>query len=228
MLGYVKEKLFLLKHRKDISDIHQIMWVYTFVFVVWGLYRLLFPVHVWIEETILKFLVFGVPTFWVVFYKEKRSLEDLGMSTRGLIVSLYFGLLFGLWLAVFGNVVSFINDGSLGFNLDLTVSDFRDLLVLGLFTAFWEQILFMGYMLPRLVRALRHEMLAISIVALLFAVLHMPIQIVSGVGFAQLTIRFILLFTLEFGNGVLYLRFKNLAAPIFAHLAWGSVIFLFG
>lgn len=228
MIGHIKERLMLLNRKKELSDLHQVLWVYSFVFVIWGVYRLLFPVHVWIEETILKFIVFGIPTFWVVFYRDKKTLEDLGMSTRGLIVSLYFGLLFGLWLAVFGNVVSFINDGSIGFNPNLTVADFRDLLVLGLFTAFWEQLLFMGYMLPRVIRDLRHELLGILVVALLFATLHMPVQIVSGASVAQILVRFILLFSLEFGNGVLYSRFKNLAAPIFAHMVWGSVIYLFG
>lgn len=228
MIGHIKERIFLFRNRKRIADLHQVLWVYTIVFIVWGLYRLQFPISVWIEETLLKFLVFGLPVFWVVLRKEKGRLEDLGMTTKGLIASMYFGLLFGLWLAIFGNIVSFINQGSLGFNPNLTVALFRDLMVLGLFTAFWEQLLFMGFMLPRVVKDIKHESWAILIVALLFALLHMPIQFTYGVDFGQMIVRFVLLFSLGYGNGILYLRFKNLAAPIFAHLAWGSVIFLFG
>lgn len=209
-------------------DLHRVMWVYTIVFIIWGLYRLLFPINVWIEETLLKFVVFGLPTFWVVIHLEKKRLEDLGMTTKGLLVSIYFGLLFGLWLASFGNVVSFLSSGSLGFNPDLTVLDFRDLMILGLFTAFWEELLFMGYMLPRVVKDLKSEIGAIVFVALLFALLHAPVNLVQDATWQQVLIRVFLIFTLGFGNGVLYLRFKNLAAPIFAHLAWGSVIYLFG
>lgn len=228
MIGHISQRLMLFRRREQISDLHQVMWVYALVFIIWGLYRLLFPVNVWVEETILKFIVFGVPTFWVVLHKEKGRLEDLGMTTQGLVASLYFGLLFGLWLAIFGNVVSFVNDGSLGFNPNISILAFRDLMLLGLFTAFWEQLLFMGFMLPRVVKDIKQESWAIIIVAALFALLHMPIQFATGVGAAQIFIRFILLFSLEFGNGILYLRFRNLAAPIFAHLAWGSVIYLFG
>lgn len=228
MIGHIRERIFIFRKRQTLSDLHRVMWVYAVVFVVWGLYRLLLPTTVWLEETVLKFIVFGLPAFWVVLHKENGRLEDLGMTTKGLITSLYFGLIFGLWLAIFGNVVSFINNGSIGFNPQLTVTLFRDLMVLGLFTAFWEQLLFMGFMLPRVVNSLKQETWAILIVALLFALLHMPVQLAMGVDIGQILIRFALLFSLAYGNGILYLRFRNLSAPVFAHLAWGVVIFMFG
>lgn len=228
MFERIKAKLYMFRHRNQLAVLHEILWVYTGVFIVWGIYRFLFPMNVWVEETVLKFIVFGLPPLWVVLHKHKGSLEDMGMTTQGLVASLYFGLLFGLWLAIFGNVVSFVNNGSLGLNPNLTVLMFRDLLVLGLMTAFWEQLLFMGYMLPRMVTGLESESQAILAVAFLFALIHIPVQIASGVGMAQILLRFVLIFSLGYGNGILYLRFKNLAAPIFAHLAWGSVIFLFG
>ena len=228
MLTSLKDQLFVLRHKKDLSDLHQVMAVYTFVFLIWGIYRLLFPVNVWVEETVLKFLVFGVPVFFVVLRKEKGRLDDLGMTTKGLIVSLYFGLLFGIWLAVFGNIISFLSSGNLGFNPDLTVADFEKLMILGLFTAFWEQLLFAGYMLPRIIKDLKNETAGIVLTSFLFSILHVPVQLVTGATPEQVIIRFLLLFTLMFGNSILYLRFKNLAAPIFAHLSWGAVIYLFG
>lgn len=214
--------------RRRMTDLHQVLAVYTFVFLVWGIYRQLFRLPEAFEETVLKFLVFGVPVFFVVLVKEKGKLEDLGMVTKGMVASLYFGLLFGLWLAVAGNVVAFLRDGGIGFNPDIGVAEFGNLMLLGLVTAFWEQLFFMGYMLPRVMANLRHELISVLVVAILFAVIHLPIQIAQDVELSQLFIRFVLLFTLGFGNGVLYLRFRNLIAPIFSHLAWGSVIYLFG
>jgi len=108
------------------------------------------------------------------------------------------------------------------------VEMFGNLMILGLVTSFWEELLFMGYFLPRIVKDLGSEVVAVAVVALMFAVLHVPIQVAQGVETAQIVVRFILLYSLGFGNAVLYLRMKNLAAPIFAHLAWGSVIYLFG
>lgn len=214
--------------KSKIIDFHRVMVVYVVVFLVWGLYRLLFRLPEWFEETVLKFIVFGGPVFWVVLNKEKKNLSDLGMITKGLLASLYFGLLFGLWLAVLGNMVAFVRDGGVNFNPEMTVAAFGELMLLGLVTAFWEQLLFMGYMLPRVFKDLGNEWVAVVLIGFLFALLHVPIQIAQEVELNQLVVRFILLFSLGFGNGVLYLRLKNLAAPIFAHLAWGSVIYLFG
>ncbi len=225
----LSDKFFAWRHKGEINQMRQVMWVYTLVFLVWAIYRQLFFLPTWFEEVFLKAIVFGLPVFWVVLKREKKNLESLGMVTKGLLISIYLGLLLGLWMAVLGNIVAFFREGGVVFNQDLGVKEFGDLMLLGLVTAFWEELLFMGYMLPRVVKNLGgDELVGVGFVAVLFALIHVPIQISEGVELAQIFLRFILLFSLGFGNGVLYLRFKNLAAPIFAHLAWGSVIYLFG
>jgi membrane protease YdiL (CAAX protease family) len=228
MLAALTDQLFFWRRKDEIEDLHRVLVIYVFVFLVWGLYRLLFRLPEVLEETLLKALVFGVPVFWVVLREEKRHLADLGMRTQGLLASVYFGLLFGLWLAFLGNVLAFLRDGGIQVNPDVSVAVFGNLMLLGLVTAFWEQLLFIGYFLPRLVKDLKGEMVALLVVGFMFALIHMPIQLAQGVGLDQIIVRFLLLYSLGFGNGVLYLRFKNLAAPIFAHVAWGSVIYLFG
>ena len=228
MLASIKERIWRARHKTKLSDLHRVIRVYSFVFLVWGLYRLLFRLPVEIEEMVLKFLVFGAPVFYVVLKVEKKSLESLGMVTDGLMASLYFGLLFGLWLAVFANILRFLQTGGLAMATEITVQEFGQVAMLGLVTALWEELLFMGYMLPRMVKDLGSEWLGVGMVAGLFVLIHLPSMLANGVGIDQVVVRSILLFTLGFGNGVLYLRFKNLAAPIFSHLAWGSVIFLFG
>lgn len=217
-----------IKEKKQ-NQLHQVLVLYALVFLVWGAYRVFLPpANEWLEEIFLKGAVFGLPVIGVVLWVEKKTLSSLGMTTKGLLVAMYFGLLFGLWLAVLGNVVSFLRDGGISFNTQLGVVDFGNLMILGLITAFWEQLMFSGYMLPRLVRDLDGELVGVVLMALAFAVIHVPVQVAAGVSLVQMLIRFVLLFSLGFGNGVMYLRLKNLAAPIFAHLAWGSVIYLFG
>ncbi|MFC1751276.1 type II CAAX prenyl endopeptidase Rce1 family protein, partial [Pseudomonadota bacterium] len=208
-LSVVGEKLYWWSNKRKLVDLHRVTSIYVFVFVVWGLYRLLFRLPEWFEETVLKALVFGMPVMLVVYKLEKKDWSQLGMVTRGLLSSLYFGLLFGLWLAVLGNIMAFLRDGGVRFNPDMTVAAFGDLMLLGLVTAFWEQLLFMGYFLPRVVKDIGSELAGVALVALMFALLHVPIQVAQGVELPQIIIRFILLYSLGFGNGVLYLRLKN-------------------
>lgn len=228
MAEEVREKIFLMKHKKEITDLHRVMWVYTGIFLVWGLYRLVLRLPVWFEETVLKMMVFGWPVFWVVLHREKKRLEDLGMTTKGLLIAIYLGVFLGGGMGVLGRLAMFIRTGGIRFNPDATSAEFGNLLLLGLATAFWEELVFMGYMLPRVVKDLKNEWAGVIMVAVMFALLHVPILLVEKTDPGQILVRFFLLMSLAVANGILYLRFKNLAAPVFAHVLWGSVIYLFG
>lgn len=218
----------MLTHKRQLLDLHRVLAVYTLIFLVWGVYRLTLPLPVAIEEVFVKGLVFGVPVFYVILVKEKQSLESLGMTTKGLVKALYFGVGFGVSLALMANLMVLVRGGVFDLIPRVGGKEFGDLMILGLVTAFWEQLVFAGYMLPRVVKDLNSELVGLGLVALMFSLIHLPVQLAASVAFQDVLVRLFLLFTLGFGSGLLYLRFKNLAAPIFAHLAWGGVIFLFG
>lgn len=222
------QKNFVKKHKKQLSDLHQAVWVYVIVFLVWGLYRLVFRMPEWVEEVFLKMVVFGFPVLWVTLVKQKKGLESLGMTTKGLVASLYLGVLLGLWWVVIGKMTVFIASGGLVFNPSVDTKVFGNLMLLSLFTAFWEELLFMGFLLPHFLADTKSEFFSLIMVGVMFSLLHLPIQLATGVDPAQIVTRMILLLMMSVGNGVLYLRFKNLAAPVFSHLVWGSVIYLFG
>jgi len=243
----IKEKVYLLTHRKQVADLRRVVWVYGFVFVVWGLYRLIFRMPIWFEETVLKGLVFGGPVLWMVWREKAPSfaltsfgeakgkvrkleevLESLGMRTGGLLAAVYLGVFMGLWLGVIGRVAWFVRTGEVVFNPGLSVTELSSLMLLGLVTAFWEELLFMGYMLPRVVKDVGSELVGVLVVATAFAALHVPVLVVEGVGLGQIIVRVLLLLTLSVANSILYLRFRNLAAPVFAHLIWGAAIYVFG
>lgn len=216
------------KQMRRLNDLHQAVWVYVVVFLVWGLYRLVFRMPEWVEEVFLKMVIFGFPVLWVTLVKQKKGLESLGMTTKGLVSSLYLGVLLGLWWVVVGKITLFISSGGLVFNPSVDVRMFGSLMLLSLFTAFWEELLFMGFLLPHFIADTKSEFFSLIMVGVMFALLHLPIQLATGVEFGQIVTRMILLLMMSVGNGVLYLRFKNLAAPVFSHLVWGSVIYLFG
>ena len=228
MMSGWREKLFVKTHKAELGDLHQAVWVYVLVFLVWGVYRLFFRLPEWIEEVFLKMVVFGGPVLWVTLKKQKKSLASLGMSTKGLVSSVYLGVLLGLWWVVVGKITVFVASGGLVLNPQVGVKMFGELMFVSLFTAFWEELLFMGFLLPKFVQDTKSELLSLVSVGVMFALLHLPIQLATQVQAGQIVTRLILLLMLSVGNGVLYLRFKNLAAPVFSHLVWGSVIYLFG
>ena len=101
-------------------------------------------------------------------------------------------------------------------------------MVLALATALTEQVLFMGYLLPRFQREWKNEWLSTTVVATLFAVLHLPVLVFYyRLGAAAVFGQFLLSFILAFGNSVLMLRLKNIAAPILSHALWGMAVLLF-
>ncbi|EKE20523.1 MAG: hypothetical protein ACD_7C00540G0001, partial [uncultured bacterium] len=157
MWAHVKEKLFVKEHQRQISDLHRVMWVYTVVFLVWGLYRMIIRLPVAVEEVGLKAVVFGLPVFWVVVKKEKKSLSSLGMKMEGLLVSMYLGIFLGVVMGVMGKVAEWVREGAISFNELAKVAEFGNMMFLGLFTAFWEELLFMGFMLPRVVKDVKNE-----------------------------------------------------------------------
>jgi membrane protease YdiL (CAAX protease family) len=202
--------------------------VYLFGLIVWGGYRWLSPLPVWIEEIFLKGLVFGLPVFWMVFGREKQGFASLGMTTKRLFEAVYLGLSLGAFFWVFGQVVNWFRyqgGVTLG-EIWPTSAEFGALLLLAMVTAWWEELLFMGYLLPRLVKLMAAEGRAVWLTAGLFTLINVPAIWGRGAGLAQAGLQVGLLCTLGLGNGVLMLRTKNLAAPILTHALWGVTMYL--
>lgn len=220
--------MWIFSNKIKVNELHRGAWVYIMVLIAWGLYRLIFRLPDWIEELVLKPVMFGLPVLVVTQLVEKKKLASLGIQWKGLWQSVYVGLLFGLWLAVLGNALAFVREGGVELNVVIGLNQWVGLLLLGMSTAFWEQLLFMGFCLPRVVAMVKNELMAVGLVALMFSLLYLPLQVVSGFALPVVLLRLVLVYSLAFGNGVLMLRYKNLAAPVLAHFAWGSVIYMFG
>mgnify|MGYP001516673329 CR=1 FL=1 len=103
---------------------------------------------------------------------ERRPFSDLGLSLKGHVKGLWYGLLMAILLYLFGFGISFV----LG-EIEVTGFQFKPLDLLGswvffLLVALFEEILMRGYILGRLLHTTMNKFLALFISAALFAFMH--------------------------------------------------------
>lgn len=228
ILERLNNQWFLIREKKHLQVWHRVIGLYTFVLIVWGFFRLLSPLPVWIEEVFVKALVLGLPVFYVTIKKEKKDLSSLGIGTKNFFESVYLGLSLGAFFWFFGQLSNFIrNKGALTFKeIQPTSPEFGGFLLLALITAWWEELLFMGFILNRLLKVISEEWKAVIITSAMFCLMYIPNMIVKGVFIWQMLLQIILLFSLGLGNSILMLRTKNLIAPILSHALWGAMIYV--
>jgi membrane protease YdiL (CAAX protease family) len=229
MLAKLYERVYVWRKHKQIVTWHRVIGLYAFVFIVWGMYRaVLFRMPVWIEEVVLKGLVFGLPVFWLAIRREGHALKDLGVTSKRIFESVYIGISLGVLLGVVGQVGNIVRHGSLTLaSYQLHSEDVGIYIILALITAFWEGLLFFGYILLKLSR-ITHELRAAGITAVLYSFIHLPaLLLIQNLGIGQVLLSAVLLGLLGFGSAILMLRYQNLAAPIMVQALWGVTVFLF-
>ena len=232
MINHLRDRFFIFRHKGEYRALHDLSRFYVYLLVVWGFYRVLFRFPVWVEEFVLKPLVFVIPVFLKVRREEdswKKRLGSLGISWKNLFAALAFGLSLGVFYLFVGRLGQFFRFGGIVSNpYGSPLGNPILVLTLAFATAISEELAFMGYLLPRLQRVWKDEWKSATSVALLFAAIHMPILIFSYRYPASLVVgQFLLTFVLGFGNSVLMLRLKNVAAPILSHALWGMAVLLF-
>ena len=223
----LKDRLFLIKEKKHLVVWREMAWFYVLLIMLWGIYRLFFRFPILIEEVFFKALVFGLPVWWLA-RRNKWSLKSIGISGDGFFQSVYLGLGLGVILGFLGQLGNVIRHGTLVFeDFGLTSEMMGGFIILSLVTAFWEELVFMGYFLKRMSGVIANEQHRVIIIGLLFSFLHVPALWIQGMPMLQIVISLLLLTLLGMGNAILMLRQKNLIAPIMSHALWGVAVFLF-
>lgn len=222
----VFDKIF---HRERLSIKH-VFSLFCFIFAFWSLYRY-FPeiLPLWVEELILKPIIWLLPTFWLVRKIEKERFVSLGFTKKNLFPALYWGIGLGLVFAAEGLVTNILKYQGLhlpetGYSpLSLT-----GLLLLSFVTAFSEETVFRGYIFTRLWRIWKNEWLANFLSAFLFALIHLPIGIFV-LGYAPLVMLAYLFFVFVygFGSAFVFARSENIISAILMHVFWSWPIILF-
>lgn len=204
--------------------------LFSFIFVIWTFYRY-FPeiLPAWVEELVLKPIIWLGPTLWLVKKIEKEDLSSLGFTKKNLRLAFYWGGGLGVVFALEGlltNIFKYqgLNLSSFGF----TPRSFLAALAISFATALSEETVFRGYIFSRLLRLWKSEWRANLISALLFTVIYLPVSVfVLGyqplVMFGYLTFIFIY----GFASAFIFARSENLMASILLHVFWSWPIFLF-
>ena len=220
----------LSKHRSLSKEVtwEKLLLLYSSLLALWTFYRIFFQTSVWIEEVVIKGILFTLPLF-IIPIKEKNPFKALGITSVNFFQSVYLGISLGLILGLVGQAGNFIRHQTLLFsNFTVTSANIGAFLILSLITAFWEQLLFSGYFVRQCDRLTQNEIVIVSVSGFLFTLIHLPVLIfIQHIGLSQLILSAGLLFTLGTSCAILSLRLNNLIAPIMAHALWGVTIFLF-
>lgn len=216
-------------HRHQLSFKH-VAALFSFIFVIWAILRY-FPevLPVWVEELILKPIVWLLPTFWMVTQIEHQPLSSLGLTKKNLFPALYWGIGLGLVFAFEGLLTNIFKYRGLDLiKLNYDPATFLGLVGLSFVTAFSEETVFRGYLFNRLWQIWKNEWLANLVSAILFVVIHLPIG-VFVLGYAPLVMLAYLFFILVygFGSAFVFARTGNLISSILLHVFWSWPIILF-
>lgn len=214
----------------DITE-EPIFRVFGWILIVWTLYRYYFRGQPeWIDEFIVKPLVFVLPVFWYVLTREKRPLSSLGLTTKNFFPSLYIGLGFGVVFAIEGIVANYVKYGTLNIRPIEVISQYGlvSLVVLSLATSLWEEILNRGFLFNRLLERTKNLPYAAVLSTIFFMFLHVPI-LVTSLHFqgATLIMFFLTTFVLGLANALLLANTGSLVAPILVHIFWNMTVALY-
>lgn len=203
--------------------------LFTYLLIVWGLYRILFRLPDEIEELFIKPVIWLIPVLYFTLVKEKESLESIGVTFKNLFPAVYFAIALGALFGVVAMVLNFIKyGGTFNFGANLGSLPLLSSVGLSFATAISEEITFRGYILGRLGKALDNEITANLITSVLWTTVHIPVTIfilklALPAAFVYLTLTFVY----SIGAGFIYARTKNVFSPIFLHVLWEWPIILF-
>jgi len=195
--------------------------LFTFIFVVWGLYRLIFRLPENVEEIVLKPLIWLVPTFYLVFKKEKRGMESLGYTNKNLKKSIGKGLIFSLFFLVVGISLNYLKNGFFSFGGIFSKDIFWPTVLLSFITAISEETVFRCYIFNRMAEILKNDWLANLISSVGFCLVYLPISVfVYHYNLPQIFIFLTLTFLFSIGSGVLFSWTGSIWSSILVHVFW--------
>jgi len=199
---------------------------------LWTGYRLVGGFPEWIEETVLKGLIFGAPVLWEL---RRRAIKqsEFGLGTQRFWLGMYLGLGLGalyLTVAFAANVLRGVEMQTV--RLYLT-EGFWQLFLVSIFTSWWESLLFWGYgwtTLYHLFTKSDSQFAGFNATfwsAIVFIIFHLPLIFITQ-GFGEVSGFAILAISLfAFGQAIVYWKTKNLYTMTISHLLWGMMLLVY-
>lgn len=211
-------------------SLKHVLALFSFIFVVWAIYRY-FPgiLPVWVEELILKPIIWLLPVIWILRKIEHRPLSSLGFSRKNLFPSFYWGIGLGMVFALEGFLTNIFKYRGLNLpGVNYSSAIFLGQIGLSFATAISEEIVFRGYIFNRLWKIWRNEWWANLVSALLFMIIHLPISVfVLGYTPTAMIAYLFLVLVYGLGSGFIFARTNNIISCILLHVFWSWPIVLF-
>lgn len=200
---------------------------FTYLLIVWGLYRFIFKLPEEVEEFVVKPIVWLLPIAYVL-RKEKLGLSEVGLNVKTLFPSLYFVIGLGAVFAIEALLINFFKYGSLNFSSYIGDKTLLFSMAISLVTAFSEEISFRGFIFGRLNGILKSEWTASLIATGLWVIIHIPIVIfVRQWGLASSLLYLFVTALFGMGSNFVYARTKNVFASMILHVVWEWPLILF-
>ncbi len=212
---------------------HQVFIVWFLIFIVWAIYRAKFYLPEGVDEFFVKPLIFTLPVIFVVLYKEKKKIKDLGFDTdfKNIFLDLYLGVVIGVLFALEGLFTNYLKYGKFSFLPLLSVKvsgGIIPFLILNIFSSLWEEILGRGYLYNRLYLISGRQFGSAFTSSFLFLLLHIPIMFTRlHLMEFSLLIYPISILLLGITNCYLFSLRKSLVLPILVHAFWNMTVALY-
>lgn len=201
--------------------------VWLFIFISWSIYRLFFIFPEWIDELVIKPVVFLGPILYLL-NKEKKGINDIGLKKGHLFNDIYLGLFLGVLFALEGLVANYLKYGRFSFAplLPLKGTGVLIYIFLSLGTAFSEEILGRGFLFKRMFEESKNVFKAAGYSSFLFLCLHLPVAFMNLSSWT-LIVYLISVFILGMINSFLFKIRKTLTVPILVHAFWNMTVALY-
>jgi len=211
----------------------QVFIVWFVIFLAWALFRAYTSLPEWIDEYLAKPVIFVLPVFLIVIFREKKTVCTLGLCPSGkdFFLDLFIGVCIGIVFALEGLFSNYLKYGQFNF-MPLTAlreaGGITAFLALNIVSASWEEILGRGYLFQRLYLATGILWRAAFTSSFLFFLLHVPIIFtrlhLRGVPFLVYVMTTVLL---GVTNCYLLAWRKQLTLPILVHAFWNMTVALY-
>ena len=211
----------------NLVTMKRVLGVWLIIFILWSIYRFLFFFPEWVDELLVKPLVFLGPVFFLL-KKEKKSLSSLGIKNDNFFADLKIGVFLGGVFALEGLLANFLKYGRFSFApiLPLKGGGILFYLFLSLATSFSEEVLGRGFLFARLFKIWASLFKAATFSSILFLFLHLPIAF-KNLSSWTLFIYLLSVFILGIANSLIFNLRKTLVLPILVHAFWNMTVALY-
>jgi hypothetical protein len=180
-----------------------------------------------LEELVVKPVIWLVPLYFLI-KKEKANLASIGIVFNNFFKVVYFVLSLGFVFSFFALLINYLKYNGFAFAANIGEVTFWGAVGLSFITAVSEEVAFRGYLLTRLINTVKSEINANLIISVGWALIHLPVAVLDWkLEPSFLLVYIIVIFLFSIGTTFVFLRTRNIAAPILLHVLWQWPIILF-